>query len=112
MKTSLIAFKKIEEEISEVLDVYKEARNVTAAMSNMISGLDLAIKKYYMEHNDLNGRYLNLEQQALCKLAYYEAIEEKDFEVTENNIKTLFEIVIKLYLMRNILQALQMGCLF
>lgn len=79
----------------EVLETYKEARNLSAKMKNIIVDpeLDIAIRKYYADHHDLGGRYLNLEEQALCKLAYDEAIKEDDFEVTEKNIKTLFGIV-------------------
>ena len=79
----------------EVLEAYKEARNLNAKMKNIIVNpeLDLAIKKYYADHHDLGGRYLNSEEQALCKLAYDEAIKEDDFEPTEKNIETLFEIV-------------------
>ena len=79
----------------EVLEAYKEARNLNAKMKNIIVNpeLDLVIKKYYADHHDLGGRYLNLEEQALCKLAYDEAIDEDDFEATEKNIETLFDIV-------------------
>lgn len=79
----------------EVLDAYKEARNIVSAFNNITLNpkLDLAIRKFYIKHNDLGGRNLNLEEQALCKLAYDEVKDEDDFEATEENIETLFDIV-------------------
>ena len=79
----------------EVLETYKTLRNFHNEVSNVILDphLDLAIRKYYAEKHDLGGRCLNIEEQALCKLAYDEAIKEDDFEATEKNIETLFDIV-------------------
>ena len=79
----------------EVLETYKEARNAVAEMNSIMpdSKLDFAIRKYYVDHHDLGGRVLNLEERALCKLAYDEAIKQEDFEATEKHIETLFDIV-------------------